>query len=409
MKKIITIIIFSALLTIGIYFYTKDENKDLNIEVEEVKAKVEEYYVYGTKLNIKGTIPIVEYQDMKLVINNQKETEINLDTNKEKDYTTFQISKEINNGLYLDNIESGKNYIFLKVINNNSETKYYSLENNTKYDHIDYYTLSKYNNYILIDYQNDYNTLNLKVTKNKNKDVYDITIDAGHGGKDSGATGNGYYEKNITLDVALSLQCQLKNKGLKVAITRKEDTTLEEYNIKNNIGRAVLPNHNNSKYLFSIHLNSHVNKNMNGLEILTPPNIDYTFAKTLAKNIVTNTNTNYSNNLGFKMYNGVYTRIIDQKEIDSRNENSNIPYDIKIGASYYYILRETGAYMTGAYVNGKDEEVGTNPYYNSNKGVESYIIELGYIINKNDIENIVNNQKLYVNAIADTIVSELIK
>ena len=73
------------------------------------------------------------------------------------------------------------------------------------------------------------------------------------------------------------------------------------------------------------------------------------------------------------------------------------------------MLRETGAYMTGAYVNGKDEEVGTNPYYNSNKGVESYIIELGYIINKNDIENIVNNQKLYVNAIADTIVSELIK
>ena len=109
------------------------------------------------------------------------------------------------------------------------------------------------------------------------------------------------------------------------------------------------------------------------------------------------------------MYNGVYTRIIDQKEIDSRNENSNIPYDIKIGASYYYMLRETGAYMTGAYVNGKDEEVGTNPYYNSNKGVESYIIELGYIINKNDIENIVNNQKLYVDAIADTIVSELIK
>ena len=192
MKKIITIIIFSALLTIGIYFYTKDKNKDLNIEIEKVKAKVEEYYVYGTKLNIKGTIPIVEYQDMKLVINNQKETEINLDTNKEKDYTTFQISKEINNGLYLDNIESGKNYIFLKVINNNSETKYYSLENNTKYDHIDYYTLSKYNNYILIDYQNDYNTLTLNITKNKNKDVYDITIDAGHGGKDSGATGNGY-------------------------------------------------------------------------------------------------------------------------------------------------------------------------------------------------------------------------
>ena len=28
-----------------------------------------------------------------------------------------------------------------------------------------------------------------------------IMIDPGHGGKDSGATGNGYLEKNITLEV----------------------------------------------------------------------------------------------------------------------------------------------------------------------------------------------------------------
>ena len=31
---------------------------------------------------------------------------------------------------------------------------------------------------------------------------YKIVIDAGHGGSDSGATGNGIIEKNLTLDIS---------------------------------------------------------------------------------------------------------------------------------------------------------------------------------------------------------------
>ena len=409
MKKIITIVIVIAIISSVIISNQQKNETKLNINTEKVQAKITEYYIYGTKLNLKGQIPITEYKDIKLLLYNEQEQvkEIKLITKKEEDYVTFSIEEEINNGLYLDNISRGTYYFFLEIIND--DIKYYSLSNDTTYDHINYYTLSKYNNYISVDFNNKHKTLMLNITENKKEEVYDITIDAGHGGKDSGAVGNGYYEKNIALDVALDLQKELTRRGLKVAITRTTDIMLEEYNIEKDIGRAVIAQQNNSKYLFSIHLNSHNQKGMNGVEILTPPNIDYTFARNLAQNIVEKTKTSYSNNLGFKMYNGVYTRIINQAEIDSRNESNENPYDIKLGTSYYYMLREPGGYMTGAYVDGRDKEVGENPYYDSNKGVESYIIELGYIINKIDITNITKNQKLYVIAIADTIIDKLIK
>ena len=36
-----------------------------------------------------------------------------------------------------------------------------------------------------------------------------VVLDAGHGGHDSGNRGNGYYEKNIALNIALSIGCLL--------------------------------------------------------------------------------------------------------------------------------------------------------------------------------------------------------
>ena len=37
-----------------------------------------------------------------------------------------------------------------------------------------------------------------------------IFLDAGHGGKDSGAIGNGLYEKNIALDLAKRIEQKLQ-------------------------------------------------------------------------------------------------------------------------------------------------------------------------------------------------------
>ena len=59
--------------------------------------------------------------------------------------------------------------------------------------------------------------------------IQTLIIDAGHGGKDPGAIGARYYEKDIALNVALQLR-RLVNENLphvKVIMTRDKDKFIE--------------------------------------------------------------------------------------------------------------------------------------------------------------------------------------
>ena len=53
-----------------------------------------------------------------------------------------------------------------------------------------------------------------------------IVIDAGHGGSDGGAVGNGIVEKNLTLDISKYMYDRFKQLGVPVILTRTADTDL---------------------------------------------------------------------------------------------------------------------------------------------------------------------------------------
>lgn len=54
-----------------------------------------------------------------------------------------------------------------------------------------------------------------------------VVIDAGHGGKDPGASGGGYREKDVVLALALALRDELVAQGgIRVALTREDDRFL---------------------------------------------------------------------------------------------------------------------------------------------------------------------------------------
>lgn len=90
-------------------------------------------------------------------------------------------------------------------------------------------------------------------------DEFVVVIDAGHGGKDAGATDNGVKEKDINLGVALQLRELLKKqiKGAKVVLTRDKDEylTLQQ--------RADVANKAKGNIFISIHTNSAAADNPN--------------------------------------------------------------------------------------------------------------------------------------------------
>lgn len=83
------------------------------------------------------------------------------------------------------------------------------------------------------------------------KEVYDkvLLLDAGHGGKDPGTSGNGMQEKNLTLTIAQKIEQELQGSGIKVYMTRNSDVYPE------NSTRAQTAN-DIADLMVSIHINS---------------------------------------------------------------------------------------------------------------------------------------------------------
>ncbi|GKS58972.1 N-acetylmuramoyl-L-alanine amidase [Nitrospira sp.] len=95
------------------------------------------------------------------------------------------------------------------------------------------------------------------------QEIRTIVIDPGHGGKDAGTISRrGLTEKQITLKVSLRLRDLIKTRlGKHVLMTRERDEFIE-------LGdRAKFANANNADLFVSIHVNSHPQSSVKGLEI----------------------------------------------------------------------------------------------------------------------------------------------
>ena len=428
MKKIIIILIILAILGGGGYYYYQNvylPAQKPTLEVEKNSAQISKYYIYGTHLNLEGEIKKINanFEDLDLVMWNAKTGKLKkfeINYKKNVNNVNFNISDEINNGIYLDNIAKGNYRLYLrfkyeesKKDSDKKETtyKYYPLDNTTTYDETTYYTTSKQNKKITIS-QNK-TTMTVK-TKDNTDDVYDVVLDPSCGGVDKGATGNGVYESDITLEMANKVKEKLESKDIKVKLTRTEDSLSDSdyFDEYNDGGRAVISHEVKAKYLFSFQASSSTNPTINGFSINTAANINYDFSAKLVENIVTKTNLKTTTSTSHRVDYGIYTHNFTESEIAENmayyDERGYKPYNVTTDSNYLYMIRESGGIMTGAYVDDSNpEQVGVNKYYNSNVGAEAYIIDLGYLTNQTDFNAITQNQDAYAEAIANTIIEEL--
>lgn len=166
------------------------------------------------------------------------------------------------------------------------------------------------------------------------KNGFTVVIDAGHGGKDSGAANDelGFEEKWLNLDIARAIEKRLKDKGVNVVMTRNSDVFVQLAQ------RAAIANGLGADLFVSVHNDTQTGNGDGSHIIHSVTDNNGGMSKTLATNIGNSIKNNTSQNL--RKYNPVWSRY-------SSNGTSD----------YYAVIRQTkmpAVIVEHAYMNAND-------------------------------------------------------
>lgn len=414
-KVVLSLLVISLVIKLGVKIVHLFSDK---IEVQEQQASITQYYTYGNHFNIKGNIELenMQYESVSLVFYGEDSIEKELKTSQKENTIYFYVSDTINGGFYIDDLAIGEYTLYLKVESSSkdeSEVYYYTLKNESEYETTNYYTLSSYNHVITFYSEEETQNMMCQIKENDEEIVYDITIDPGHGGMDGGSVNGEVREADVVLDLALKMKDLLEKEGYRVFLTHDESLTRNEMlSDYGKGGRAVLCNEVHSKYLFSLHMNANEVASVSGFEIYTSGNIEYTLAQDMVKEIQENTSLKTASTILNQVSDGIYTYVYNEEEIDKINRGYQYlgyeAYEIKDNVNHLFMIRETGGFMSGAFIDGRNDALeGTNPYYNTNTGNESYLLELGYITNDQDLKIILESKDALAKAIVNAIVKNI--
>ena len=389
------------------------------------QAQITQYFTYGTSLCLDGTVELVgdleSLSDLDLVLRVTDDETLADTYAYDTVYTiseetiTFSSYNYINEGIDLDAIGEGNYYLLLRAEYSDGTNEYYTFEDNSQEDEeVCYYTVTKdaSNNCVEIGFTtvDQWSCLQMDVAQSElPDDVYDIVIDPGHGGTDVGATNGSYYESDLMLEYGLALAEALEEAGYKVALTRDgtEDADADmAYDMYDSDGRVNIACATSAKYCLSLHLNSNEQFVTGGVQCYISCRASDIFASSLVENIVNTVGTTYSSMETYYVSEGVYARPYTESEIDEANleaqQSGYDPYDLTTDTDYYFMIRELGGIATNAYVDGRNTDYGANQYCDSIQGIESYVLELGFLSVESDLMSILYNQDAYIQAIVES-------
>ena len=109
--------------------------------------------------------------------------------------------------------------------------------------------------------------------------IYTVIIDAGHGGRDGGASADddGTLEKDLNLAVAKKLEALLKTANVRVAMTREHDVELaspdSDHKKRDDLNaRLTIAEEAENAIFVSIHMNKFPVAKYSGLQVYYSPN-----------------------------------------------------------------------------------------------------------------------------------------
>ncbi len=213
--------------------------------------------------------------------------------------------------------------------------------------------------------------------------VYDVYIDIGHGGRDSGAVGNGLVEAEQNLKAGLYLAQLLEGLGLKVYLSRETMAIpggeAAEQNPYSPGARVDMLYRSQAKYLISNHLNA---GGGHGFQLYTSVATDKSFAQAVAAQLLAAGWIADEEGFG-PLGNGLYKR---RSEVYSQALRD-----------YYFIIRETGGYLLSPWQYRLQNREQNRLIY---QGAEALLVEYAFLDNAEDTAYWQENWQALVEAVA---------
>lgn len=291
---------------------------------------------------IKGTVQDYSFKNQMLLKNKDTGNELIIDTTKISSHY-YQLSLDV------QNMENGTYEIYL--VNNTLEP----LTNN----------MNNYNKIVRTHAGNKLITMNYEKSKVNMKVedfeyLYDVVIDPGHGGDDTGATNGKYIERNINLEQSLYEKQRYEQHGLRVLLLRDTNSNYgitmgdEEWEPVDQKGFAVGYYGAVSKIIYSNHHNSSGNESSLGWEILVPAQASYEDLKT--EHQIADT----WSNMYAKQVNPYYR--FYTKDFEEGKPNNKLNGEVYGFEDYYSVIRISNKLFNvqnvlyeGAYINNNND------------------------------------------------------
>ncbi len=217
-----------------------------------------------------------------------------------------------------------------------------------------------------------------------------IVIDAGHGGKDPGASGyRRYKEKHVVLGIAKYLRDYLKSRGYRVYMTRSGDYFIRLRN------RTRFANKKKADLFISIHANASKNKRAKGIEtyFLSPSR------SSRAKRVAAMENKADIDDMNYYAKQSFLSFLNNHKIIASNKLAIDLQQGILLELRKYYKVVSDGGVREGPF------------WVLVGAQMPAVLIEVGFITNPTEARRLVskNYQKHLAKGIADGVERYFIK